>query len=318
MSPHWRNPPRSDVARSHLKPGTGYLEQIELDLQPRCDDGTLKGSIMDWYDYLVDATRRASRPIEYQHNTRQLLERAGFTDIQEQVIRAPYNPWPKDSQLKEIGRWYCVGFTEGLEALSLGPLTRVYGWPADNVRRLIDDVKSCVTAKQHHGYNNMWVPCRSCSRPCTQKESLTYYAVTSGPQGGRKNELSSRVQLFVSGNHSLTPDKKTVQAARSRCAPRVLIGQRILLQRPLDQKIGPARRQRPHALRQHKAAGTERTASSANIATRLVRCNPKLAVNNAVSGAATRHHLRRRRAEQASPSRLCHAHSDQQGYGNTN
>lgn len=110
---------------------------------------------MQWYDYLIDATQRASRPIEYQHNTRQMLETAGFTDIQEQVIRAPYNPWPKDAQQKDIGRWYCVGLAEGLEALSLAPLTRVYQWPASNVRRLIQDVKACVTTRKCHGYNNM-------------------------------------------------------------------------------------------------------------------------------------------------------------------
>ena len=84
-----------------------------------------------------------------------MLEAAGFTDIQEQIIRAPFSPWPRDAQLKELGRWYCIGLSAGLEGLSLAPLMRVYGWPASNVRRLVRDVKACVTSKKFHGYNNM-------------------------------------------------------------------------------------------------------------------------------------------------------------------
>jgi len=139
-----------------LKPGYGSIEQVEIDLLPRCDDGTLHYQpVVQWYEYLVDATRRVHRSIEYQQNTRQMLETAGFTDIQEQIIRAPFNPWPKDPHQKEIGRWYCVGLAEGLEALSMGPLTRVFNWTAADVRRMAEDVKACITTKKCHGYNNM-------------------------------------------------------------------------------------------------------------------------------------------------------------------
>lgn len=146
----------------HLKPGYGWIEQVEIDYEPRCDDGTLppNSALAQWYQYVADATDRASRPIAYNHTTRRMLEMAGFIDIQETIIRAPYNSWPADPHQKEIGRWYNLGICEGLEALSLGPLTRIYRWDAaQHVKPLVDSAIRQIRAKKIHAYNNMWVGC---------------------------------------------------------------------------------------------------------------------------------------------------------------
>lgn len=132
------------------------MEQVEIDLRPRCDDGTLSHfPVVQWYDWLEDATHRASRSIKYLENTKQLLESQGFVDVKTQVIKLPLNPWPEDPHLKEIGRWYNLGMMEGLEAASLGPLTRVYQWPPDDVRKLLAEVKTGICNKRYHIYNNM-------------------------------------------------------------------------------------------------------------------------------------------------------------------
>ncbi|KAF2091023.1 LaeA-like protein [Saccharata proteae CBS 121410] len=145
---------------SHLKPGFGYIEQVEIDLQPRCDDGTLEPNspVVQWYNYLADATERTARPIAYNHNTRQMLQIAGFIDIQETIIRAPYNGWPADPHQKDIGRWYQLGFSEGIEALSLGPLSRVFRWQADlHIRPLCRQVRAQVNTSKIHAYNNIHI-----------------------------------------------------------------------------------------------------------------------------------------------------------------
>ncbi|KAH0542627.1 Secondary metabolism regulator lae1, partial [Trichoglossum hirsutum] len=141
----------------HLKPGYGHLEHVEIDFQPRCDEGTLSPelNVVKWYNWLVDATYRSGRCIAYQHSTRQMLQEAGFVDIVETIIRAPYNDWPSDPHEKNIGRWYNLGMTEGLEALSLGPLTRVFKWPAETVRGIIPGVEKEINCKRIHAYNNM-------------------------------------------------------------------------------------------------------------------------------------------------------------------
>jgi hypothetical protein len=143
---------------SHLKPGTGWIEHIEIDMEPRCDDYTLPPDSMltKWYGWLADATHRVSRPIAYEHRTRQLLQAAGFIDIQETVIRVPYNTWPNDPHQKDIGRWYNLGLTEGLEALTFAPLTRVYQWDLNaHVRPVLEGVRREICNRKIHAYNNM-------------------------------------------------------------------------------------------------------------------------------------------------------------------
>jgi hypothetical protein len=109
-----------------------------------------------WYNYIRDATARVERPIAYNQDTRQLLENAGFIDIHEEVIRAPYNSWPNDPHQKEIGRWYNLGLTEGLEALSFGPLARVNRWDVDqHIRPFLEGVRQQICNRKIHAYNNM-------------------------------------------------------------------------------------------------------------------------------------------------------------------
>ncbi|KAI9682341.1 MAG: Secondary metabolism regulator lae1 [Caeruleum heppii] len=141
----------------HLKPGYGSFEHVEIDLEPRCDDGTLPSSspLVRWWQYVAEATQRVNKPLAYNPWTRHMLRQAGFVDIQEQVIRAPLNSWPADQRMRDIGRWYNLGLTEGLEAFSLAPLTRVNRWHIDDVRRIVKDVKREMCNKRIHAYNNM-------------------------------------------------------------------------------------------------------------------------------------------------------------------
>jgi hypothetical protein len=144
----------------HLKPEHGYIEQVEVDLQPRCDDGTLpaNSALVAWYNYLIDATARANRPIAYQHNTKEMLQTAGFIDIREEVVRAPLNTWPTDKHQKLLGRWFNIGLIDGLEALSLAPFTRVNNWKAEeHVRPLLQDVSKEIASTRIHAYNNIHI-----------------------------------------------------------------------------------------------------------------------------------------------------------------
>ena len=147
----------NDAFNSHLKPGYGYMEQVEIDMFPRCDDNTFpeNTSLKLWYNCLAEATNRALRPIAYNHETGALLEHTGFVDIREEIIRVPLNPWPTDPWQRDVGRWYNLGLTEGLEALTLGPFMRILGWTKDEVDILIERVKREVCTRRMHVYCNM-------------------------------------------------------------------------------------------------------------------------------------------------------------------
>jgi hypothetical protein len=142
----------------HLKPGSGWIEQVEIDMKPRCDDGTLPpdSALVQWHNYLTNATECANRPIAFQANTREMLQTAGFIDIREQVIRAPLNGWPTDPHQKQIGRWYNIGLSEGLGALSAAAFTRINRWNMqDHVEPLLKEVEKEMNKSSMHTYNNM-------------------------------------------------------------------------------------------------------------------------------------------------------------------
>ncbi len=126
---------------------------------PRCDDGSLppNAHLIQWARYLADATDRAYKPLAYNADTRQTLQHLGFVDISEQVIRVPMNPWPTDPHQKDIGRWYNLGFVQGLEAFTLGPLSRMLEWNKESVDRLIAEVKREVCSKRYHVYCHLHI-----------------------------------------------------------------------------------------------------------------------------------------------------------------
>lgn len=129
---------------------------------PRCDDGTLppNSKLVEWTRLLYEATALAYRPMAYNGSaeTRLMLEREGFVDISEQIIKVPLNSWPTEQYAKDVGRWYNLGLTQGLEALSLGPFTRLLGWTKADVDKLCSEVKREVCNKKFHVYCNMQVP----------------------------------------------------------------------------------------------------------------------------------------------------------------
>lgn len=133
------------------------MEHVEIDMFPQCDDGTLPSNsyLVQWATYLMDATARAQRPLAYNTQTRAMLEQAGFVDIDSQVIKVPLNPWHPDAHMKDVGRWYNLGLTRGLDALSLAPLTRVNQWTIEDVLRLTASAKRDICSKKYHAYCNM-------------------------------------------------------------------------------------------------------------------------------------------------------------------
>ena len=135
-----------------------------MDIEPRCDDGTMPKDAMirQWYDELKRATFLAHRPIAYNHATREMLASQGFIDIQEKTILIPLSTWPAvHTRQRDLANWYQMvlckkdGF-EGLEAYSLGPLTRPpCNWPKADVVGRCAQVDREIRNRKYHMYNNM-------------------------------------------------------------------------------------------------------------------------------------------------------------------
>ena len=82
----------TDIGNRHLKQRYGWIEQIEIDIHPRCDDGSLTYSALYyWIQHPYQAMNKTYKPIMYNRQTRQMLQQAGLKEVTEQVIRLLFN-----------------------------------------------------------------------------------------------------------------------------------------------------------------------------------------------------------------------------------
>lgn len=139
----------------HMKPG-GSIEHVEIEWVPRSDDNAQlsESALVYWSRIFGDAMRRCGQPVDI-FDAGAELRAAGFVDIAEEVIRLPVNPWGESTRERELGTWFNVGLTHGLEALSMAPFTRVEGWKKSDVDALLDDVKRELCSLRHRAYCRM-------------------------------------------------------------------------------------------------------------------------------------------------------------------
>ncbi|OBR02190.1 TAM domain methyltransferase [Colletotrichum higginsianum IMI 349063] len=122
-------------AYENLEPG-GYIELQDNMFPLFCQDGTMSEDYLPlkWTNLLVEATEKLGRPVTVAASFKQMLEDAGFVDVEEKKRMWPINPWPKDEKLRELGSWSLESAMSGIEAVSLGLFTRVLDWSPEETR----------------------------------------------------------------------------------------------------------------------------------------------------------------------------------------
>ncbi|KAK5663524.1 hypothetical protein OQA88_3954 [Cercophora sp. LCS_1] len=144
----------------HLRPYYGFVEQVEINWLPRSRDGTLPPNsyLSQWAELVFDAMDGFDRPMRIDGNvTKKQMTDAGLVDVKEEVFDFAINGWPEDSRGKEIGRWFNLGFTQGLQALSLAPLSRGHGKTPAEITSLLDKVLLEARSLKIHTYFTMHV-----------------------------------------------------------------------------------------------------------------------------------------------------------------
>lgn len=111
-----------------LNPG-GYFESQEFDSVVACDDGTMpEGSaIATWFHDMARAGQINDRPTVLGRHLKEIYQRVGFVDVEERVFKMPTNSWPKDRDLKELGRMWESNFMQGLSGFSFSMFNRAFG-----------------------------------------------------------------------------------------------------------------------------------------------------------------------------------------------
>ncbi|KAK2063553.1 TAM domain methyltransferase [Colletotrichum caudatum] len=136
-----------------LKPGC-YLEIGGMELPPGCDDSSVPKelSLWKWHALLQEAAEKLGRPLEGLGKKTRGMNEAVFVEITRKYYILPLHSWPADPHLKEIGRWQCVNLDMGLEALSLGLLTRYLDWYKEEVLAPCAAVREDLRNKKKPAY----------------------------------------------------------------------------------------------------------------------------------------------------------------------
>jgi hypothetical protein len=118
----------------HTKPG-GYMESQEVHSTPYCDDGTMADDwpVKEWMEYVDDAAMAADRPIRIGNKLKRWYTEAGFEDVQEHIYKLPLNGWPRDPEMKTLGRWWQENLNMGMQGFSMAYFSRELHWSRDEI-----------------------------------------------------------------------------------------------------------------------------------------------------------------------------------------
>jgi hypothetical protein len=135
-----------------MKPD-GYLQQIEVEIKPRCDDGTLTtpNVFQKWAD-LVEDLNEVGHNFSVTGKMKPQLAEAGFVDIVEHRYKLPVGPWSSDPMYQDLGRYYEMFWRTGCQGWLMAALTRDLGWTPSQVNETVEEAFKVIDAREVHAY----------------------------------------------------------------------------------------------------------------------------------------------------------------------
>ncbi|QKX56299.1 uncharacterized protein TRUGW13939_03400 [Talaromyces rugulosus] len=137
----------------HLNPG-GWAEFQSIELNCFCDDDSRQKATawVTWSENLHKAARTFGKNMRTLRTWPDRLKEAGFQNVQTMAIPLPFNPWPKDPKLKEIGRYQQLHMYEGIGSYSMRLYTGVLKWKKEDVEALLAEVQKILKDRSVHIY----------------------------------------------------------------------------------------------------------------------------------------------------------------------
>lgn len=130
---------------SILRPGSGRIEQVELDWRPHWEDSELVPNPSrqdEWSARLLDAMDHCGKPMRVDGSrAKYLMEEAGFVDFEEEVLKCYVNPSTGHPDNDKIAQWFNLSYTNALPGVSLRPMIESLGMTEDEVYALCREAK---------------------------------------------------------------------------------------------------------------------------------------------------------------------------------
>jgi SAM-dependent methyltransferase len=131
----------------------GWLEMTEVVMQVRSDDGSTEGThLLEWCKQMSNAGKRLGLDFNEPCHYQEWMKEVGFVEVEEKVYKLPIGTWPKDENLKDIGRYEGVNLVDGLEALSLKYFCQYLEWSEQQLAEFLAKVRDDIWNRKIHAY----------------------------------------------------------------------------------------------------------------------------------------------------------------------
>jgi SAM-dependent methyltransferase len=133
-----------------MRPG-GWIQLASTIPDVQSDDNTLPPNcaFKEVGDTFLEMGEKMGAPVTAPRRWSTQLERAGFINVEDVVLKIPSNPWPKDKRLRSVGAIERAMLVDGLEAYMLR------GWTQNMGRKVEDCHMLCALAKRELSSTSM-------------------------------------------------------------------------------------------------------------------------------------------------------------------
>lgn len=141
----------------NLKPG-GWIETGDFSANVDCDDGTMKD---DWplkvfWDKVQDAMTIFGTEIRIAPRVGELMEEAGFVNVQKRVFKVPVGTWPLDKTLRLVGLYMRTVTRDFLGAAASKPFQKL-GMSEAEIEVFLAAVRKALVDDRVHCFGRYYV-----------------------------------------------------------------------------------------------------------------------------------------------------------------
>jgi hypothetical protein len=128
------------------------MECMEVSHIPQSRHGIIEtgNPVLEYWQLMTEALAKMSVDLNVAPHLANMMKKAGFVNVVEEILFIPIGPWPKDEFLKTTGLFWKSLLLDGLQALALGPFTRALGWSAEKVESWLVEVKKAYDDNKTH------------------------------------------------------------------------------------------------------------------------------------------------------------------------
>ncbi|KAJ5085771.1 hypothetical protein N7532_010542 [Penicillium argentinense] len=143
-------------AFDNLNPN-GWFEMVTMEVNSYSDDGThLKAvSMLESVKHIHLSSKLFGKDMASVFTWKERMERTGFVNVKEDILKLPQSPWPKDPKLKELGRYHQLNMLEAMPPYSYALFTRMLGWQRAQIEALLAGVRHELRDLSNHLYTKV-------------------------------------------------------------------------------------------------------------------------------------------------------------------